>query len=495
MNEQYPLPIAFVRRMQEQLGPDAAAYFAAMEEPWHRGLRLNPMKPLPADHPLHGDLLEPVPWHKGGWYLSNDSTLGAHPLHEAGAYYIQEPSAMTAVSVLAPKPGERVLDLCAAPGGKSTQIAGMLAGEGLLVCNEPVPSRSKILSRNIERMGIGNALVVSADPDQLCAKWQNCFDAILVDAPCSGEGMFRRHPETRLEWNEQSPAGCAARQSRILNAAVQMLKPGGRLVYSTCTLNLVENEQMVEGLLAEHPELSAVAFSLVVENEWGAGGLSPCRAWAEPTNERSAESVSTVSAEGARCAAEPLRTMDAPDGMLHLYPHQFKGEGHFVAQVRKAAEDALGDDSADATDFLPAAQQLAKPDKAMLAAYAAFVKSFGGDLPEANAQFGDMLIAAPDLPPLKGLKVLRAGLQLGSMKGKIFMPDHALAMGLTTGGDYPTVAVDESQAAAYQRGETLPVPDDVSGYCLVTLDGLALGFGKASGGQVKNHYPKGLRRG
>lgn len=461
MNEQYPLPIAFVRRMQEQLGPDAAAYFAAMEEPWHRGLRLNPMKPLPADHPLHGDLLEPVPWHAGGWYLSNDSTLGAHPLHEAGAYYIQEPSAMTAVSVLAPKPGERVLDLCAAPGGKSTQIAGMLAGEGLLVCNEPVPSRAKILSRNIERMGIGNALVVSADPDQLCAKWHSCFDAILVDAPCSGEGMFRRHPETRLEWNEQSPAGCAARQSRILNAAIQMLKPGGRLVYSTCTLNLVENEQMVEGLLAEHPELSASAFSLPI----GTG--------------------------------DSASIMNAPDGMLHLYPHQFKGEGHFVAQVRKAAEDASGGDAvaADMTDFLPAAQQLAMPDKAMLAAYAAFGKSFGGDLPEANAQFGDMLIAAPNLPPLKGLKVLRAGLQLGSMKGKVFMPDHALAMGLPTGGSYPTVAVDEAQAAAYQRGETLPVPDDFSGYCLVTLDGLALGFGKASDGQVKNHYPKGLRRG
>ncbi|MBR2924961.1 MAG: RsmB/NOP family class I SAM-dependent RNA methyltransferase [Clostridia bacterium] len=461
MSDCYPLPQAFVRRMQEQLGPDAAAYFAAMEEPWHRGLRLNPAKPLPEDHPLHGDLLEPVPWHKGGWYLSNDSALGAHPLHEAGAYYIQEPSAMTAVSVLNPQPGERVLDLCAAPGGKSTQIAGLLAGEGLLVCNEPVPSRAKILSRNIERMGVSNALVVSADPDQLCARWRNCFDAILVDAPCSGEGMFRRHPETRLEWDEQSPAGCAARQTRILNAAVQMLKPGGRLVYSTCTLNLVENEQVVEGLLAEHPELSAVAFSLPI----------------------SADANAAV--------------MEAPEGMLHLYPHQFKGEGHFVAQVRKAAEDVSDDDSiaADATDFLPAAQQLAKPDKPMLAAYTAFCKAFGGDLPDGNAQFGDMLISAPDLPPLKGLKVLRAGLQLGSMKGKVFMPDHALAMGLPVDGAYPAVAVNETQAAAYQRGETLPAPEGISGYCLVTLDGLALGFGKASDGQVKNHYPKGLRRG
>lgn len=460
MSECYPLPEAFVRRMQEQLGPDAAAYFAAMEKPWHRGLRLNPAKPLPEDHPLYDDLPESVPWHKGGWYLSNDSLLGAHPLHEAGAYYIQEPSAMTAVSVLNPQPGERVLDLCAAPGGKSTQIAGLLGGEGLLVCNEPVPSRAKILSRNIERMGVTNALVVSADPDQLCARWQNCFDAILVDAPCSGEGMFRRHPETRLEWNEQSPAGCAARQTRILNAAIQMLKPGGRLVYSTCTLNREENEQVVEQLLQSHPDLCAVPFSL--------------------------------------CVGSDGSVMNAPEGTLHLYPHQFKGEGHFVAQVRKAAGrmDSDGDISAACeTVFLPAEQCLSRPDKALLAAYAAFCNAFSRKMPQANAQFGDMLIYAPELPPLKGLKVLRAGLQLGSAKGKVFLPDHALAMGLPTNDAYPVVAVDEAQAAAYQRGETLPAPEGFSGYCLVTLDGLALGFGKVSDGQVKNHYPKGLRRG
>ena len=161
-----------------------------------------------------------------------------------------------------------------------------------------------------------------------------------------------------------------------------------------------------------------------------------------------------------------------------------------MAQLRKA-------DTADAnaTEFQPAGMQLAPPDKAMAAAYASFCKAFGDDLPKANACFGDMLISAPDLPPLKGLKVLRAGLQLGSMKGKIFMPDHALAMGLPTGGDLPAHAVDEAQAAAYQRGETLPAPEGLNGFCLVTLDGLSLGFGKASDGQVKNHYPKGLRRG
>jgi len=450
MSEHYPLPEAFVRRMQEQLGPDAAAYFAAMEEPWHRGLRLNPRKPLPETHPLRADLLEPVPWHEGGWYLSNESLLGAHPLHEAGAYYIQEPSAMTAVRVLSPVPGERVLDLCAAPGGKSTQIAGLLDGKGLLVCNEPVPSRAKILSRNIERMGVPNALVVSADPDQLCKRWQCCFDAILVDAPCSGEGMFRRHPETRQEWNEQSPLGCSQRQTRILNAAVQMLRPGGRLVYSTCTLNLEENEHVIAQLLAEHPELESAAFQLPI----GVG-----------------------------------RNMDAPQGMLHLYPHQFKGEGHFVALIRKVSSA-----DRDSTDFLPAHQQLAVADKTMLAAYRTFCKHFSDGLPEANAQFGDMLISSPDLPPLKGLKVLRAGIQLGNMKGKVFVPDHALAMALPAGGPFPAQPADEGQAAAYQRGETLPAPDGFTGYCLVTLDGLTLGFGKASDGQIKNHSPKGLRR-
>ena len=358
---------------------------------------------------------------------------------------------MAPAGLLDVRPGMKVLDLCAAPGGKTTQLAAALRGEGLLVCNEPVPSRAKILSRNIERMGVTNALVVSADPDQLCQRWQHCFDAILVDAPCSGEGMFRRHPETRLEWDEQSPLGCAQRQTRILNAAVQMLRPGGRLVYSTCTLNLEENDQVVATLLEQHPELEAVPFQLPI------GGS----------------------------------VMDAPQGTLHLYPHQFKGEGHFVAMVRKAQDAPAG----NATEFFPAGQMLAAPQKPMLAAYAAFGKTFGKNLPEGNAQFGDMLISAPDLPPLKGLKVLRAGLQLGNLKGKIFMPDHALAMSLPADGSYPTASVDEQQAAAYQRGETLPAPAGLSGFCLVALDGLALGFGKASDEQVKNHYPKGLRRG
>ena len=205
------LPPAFVSRMRAQLGAEADAYFAALERPYLRGLRLNPQKPVSeAALEAVGGVEGPVPWNAAlGRYLHQDSLAGSDPLHEAGAYYLQEPSAMAPVSALAPHPGERVLDLCAAPGGKSTQIAAALAGEGLLVCNEPVPSRAKILSRNIERMGIPNALVVSAQPEALAARWAGAFDAVLVDAPCSGEGMFRRHPETRAEWTPAAPAGCA----------------------------------------------------------------------------------------------------------------------------------------------------------------------------------------------------------------------------------------------------------------------------------------------
>lgn len=442
----YPLPQSFIDRMRAQLGSEADAYFAALDEPYQRGIRMNPRKPV--DPALVDGLLENVPWnHPHGHYLTMDSAAGLDPLHEAGGYYIQEPSAMAPVALLKPMPGERVLDLCAAPGGKTTQIADALGGEGLIVCNEPVPSRAKILSRNVERMGVSNALVVSADPEQLSPIWPEAFDAILVDAPCSGEGMFRRHPETRSEWNESSPEGCAVRQKRILACAVQMLRPGGRLAYSTCTLNHEENEQVVAWLLKEYPELETVPFSM-------------------PLNDG--------------------RTLDAPDGMAHLYPHQLRGEGHFAALIRKKGDAAF-------SLFAPAATRLAAPQKPLLAAYGVFAKPFPG-LPRANAQLGDALLCAPDLPPLKGVKVLRAGIQLGVLKGRVFAPDHALAMALPLNCAIPTLPLTREEALKYQSGETLPCADELSGYVLPVYAGLPLGFGKASNGQLKNHYPKGLRR-
>lgn len=440
------LPTAFIARMRAQLGEHADAYFSALDEPYQRGLRLNPRKPVSED--AVDGIGAPVPWNAAcGRYLSQESAAGLDPLHEAGAYYIQEPSAMAPVTLLDVAPGMRVLDLCAAPGGKSTQIADRLKGQGLLVCNEPIPSRAKILSRNVERMGVANALVVSALPEQLSPLWPEAFDAILVDAPCSGEGMFRRHPETRSEWNESSPEGCAARQKHILTCAVRMLKPGGSLVYSTCTLNHEENERVIAWLLHAHADLSPVPFSLPI-------------------------------GEG--------RVLDAPDGMAHLYPHELKGEGHFVAKLRKA-------DAPSESIFMPADTALGAPQKNLLDAYRAFAQPFPS-LPSATAQMGDTLLAAPELPPLKGIRVLRAGLQLGTLKGKVFAPDHALATALPLPYALPTVPLSREQALLYQSGEVLPCPEKLSGYVLPTYLGLALGFGKCSGGQMKNHYPKGLRR-
>lgn len=439
------LPEAFLSRMQAQLGEEYEQYLAALERPRAVALRMNPLK---GEAPTLPFVREAVPWEPTGYYYDPAARPGLHPLHEAGVYYLQEASAMSAVALLDPQPGERICDLCAAPGGKTTQIAGRMAGQGFLLCNEINPKRAKILSRNIERMGVSNALVVSAEPEKLAALWPEAFDAILVDAPCSGEGMFRRHPETRAEWSEASPEGCAARQKRILSCAAAMLRSGGRLVYSTCTLNREENESVIAWLLEAFPSLSPLPFSFSM-------------------------------GEG--------RTMNAPNGTAHLYPHELRGEGHFVAQVCKAGEGGA------AELFRPAAERLGAPQKPLLAAYEAFAKPFGS-LPRANAQLGEALLSAPDLPPLQGVKVLRAGVQLGALKGRVFAPDHALAMALTTPYPLPTVPLTREDALAYQRGEALPCAESLGGYVLPTYEGLALGFGKCSGGQMKNHYPKGLRR-
>lgn len=430
------LPQDFIHWMSRQLPQEElSAFLHAYEEPYLRGIRLNPLKPMDADAAVDG-LGEGVPWEPAGHYLSRESLAGAKPLHEAGAYYIQEPSAMLPVAVLDPQRGERVLDLCAAPGGKTTQIAGRMQGEGLLVCNEPVGKRAQILSRNVERMGVANALVVSEMPDKLSACWSEGFDAVLVDAPCSGEGMFRRHPETREEWSPQNRAGCAKRQAEILDSAAGLVRPGGRLVYATCTLNRMENEDTVAAFCMRHPDFMPEPFSL----------------------------------PGA----------DAPDGMLTCYPHRMKGEGQFAAKLRRTGfgEAVIRTDAS-----------MPRPDRAQLAA----LRSFDPDAPVPTAMLGETMVFLPECPPVRGIRVLRMGLHLGTMKGKVFQPDHAWAMA-SRAPKLPRIALDEAQAAKYQAGETLDVPETCKGFLLPTLHGLALGWGKASGGMMKNHYPKGLRR-
>jgi len=430
------LPNAFIQQLLPLLGKEADAFFAALEQPSLRGLRFRDER-QPLDE---ADLLGPIPYALNGWYLRAQSMAGAQPLHEAGAYYIQEPSAMAAAAVLAPQAGDKVIDLCAAPGGKSTQLA-MAADLALLAANEPIPSRAQILSRNIERIGIGNAVVTCAYPDALAARWPGFFDKALVDAPCSGEGMFRRHPETVAEWTPDAPPRCHQRQVEILRSAAKLLRPGGRLVFSTCTFNDTENEGTVRVFLREHPSFR----------------LLPIRVPGLP---------------------------EAPEGMLRLWPHRFAGEGHFIALLEKTG--TMPDEDKPA---LP--QPLPSPGREAAAAWQTFAREMGCGLP-LNACWNDRLLSVPAaLPPLERLRVLRAGLQLGEMRGKLFQPDHALALAVPLQKRFE---ITEEVAIAYLHGDTLPCPDDLRGYYAICCQGFQLGFGKASGGQMKNHYPKGLRK-
>ena len=444
------LPQAFIDRMAVQLGDELPAFLRTYDEPYQRGLRANPLKggATLARQTLGAELLAPVPWEPTGFYLSMDSRAGAEIQHEAGAWYLQEPSAMIPAAVLDPQPGEHVLDLCAAPGGKSTQLGLRMAGQGTLICNEPVPDRARILSRNIERMGVGNAVVVSAYPDALADAWEDAFDAIQCDAPCSGEGMFRRHPETRAEWNAGSPAGCAKRQGEILDSAARMLRPGGRLVYSTCTLNTVENEGVIGDFLARHPDFRLQPFA--------------------------------------------LPGLDAPQGMLTIYPHRVRGEGHFVAKLVRGGEGTASrwqaqPMPAEARKYLSAAKEAlpdwARPDMAL----------------QRRGTEEWELYRMPELPErMPRATVLRRGLHLGTLKGSakgrklpVFTPDHAAAVAADA-PDVPRVALTEEQARLYLAGQTIPA--EGKGWALATFMGVALGWGKISDGVMKNHYPKGLRR-
>ena len=251
------LPSAFLTRMQEMLGEEYEAFLQSYESGHYQSLRLNPRKTdreeFTEKSPFH---LTPVAWEKNGFYYSEEDTPGKHPYHEAGVYYIQEASAMAPVGYLDVQPGDYVLDLCAAPGGKSTQIGAAMQGKGILICNEIHPARAKILSENVERMGLTNAVVTNESPERLSAYFPEYFDKILVDAPCSGEGMFRKHEEACSEWSPENVELCAKRQDSVLDEAAAMLKKGGRLVYSTCTFALQEDEGSVARFLLRHPEFS-----------------------------------------------------------------------------------------------------------------------------------------------------------------------------------------------------------------------------------------------
>ena len=427
------LPQAWVERMRGQLRDEMPAFLNAMETTGLRGIRLNRRKPVP-ELEAWPDLEAPVPWEKDGYYLKKESTAGTTVWHEAGAFYLQEPSAMLPGALLDVRPGEWVLDLCAAPGGKATQAGLALNGNGLLVANEPVEKRARILSRNIERMGIPNAVVTCTKPEELARRWGSIFDAVMVDAPCSGEGMFRRDPETRAQWSPESASGCVCRQREILEAAAQLVRPGGRLVYSTCTFNPAENEENAAWFLREHPEYEPDPIKL--------NGITE------------------------------------KNGMYICYPHRMAGEGQFAVRLRK--KGILSCRMIEGTRGLPAA------DRETRNAFRTFLPV----LPEATHLLGQTAVHLPSGPDLKGIRVLRAGLHLGEARGKTIVPDHACAAAFSFSG-MPVCEADAQEAQRYLSGETLA--HDEKGWLVIRFRGMNLGWGKGSEGFIRNHYPKGLR--
>lgn len=451
------LPELFLNRMERMLGEEYQKFLESYQMPQYHSLRVNLLKGTEEElRTKVGFLKEPVAWADGGCYCKEEERPGKHPFHEAGAYYIQEASAMAPAAYLGAEPGERVLDLCAAPGGKSTQIAADMRGRGLLVCNEIHPQRAKILSENVERMGIRNALVVSHKPDFLAERFPAYFDRILVDAPCSGEGMFRKKEEAVKEWSLENVKMCADRQSDILESAALMLRPGGRMVYSTCTFAPEEDEGTVSAFLQKHQEFH------LEETEKFPGMASGMALHCE-TDSREIEKT------------------------IRLWPHKLKGEGHFVACFQKDGEALNG------------GYGLCEEEKGIPLKECGEWESFGSQylnipLNGKYLKFGDQLYLVPEnTPTLKGLKVLRPGLHLGTLKKNRFEPSHALALSLRPEEAAYKLDLSLEEAVRYLKGETFPAQGE-KGWYLITVEGYSLGWGKLAGGVMKNHYPKGLRK-
>ncbi len=475
------LPIEFEKKMKAFLGDEWDDFLYSYDNNRFQALRFNTLKVQSPEERMR--ILKvlgispdkKVSWANEAYYFDENVRPGKHPYHEMGLYYIQEPSAMSAAALLAPKPGMRVLDLCAAPGGKSTQLATYLGDSGLLVSNEINTQRSRILSQNIERMGIKNAIVTNEDSFVLASHFPGFFNAIQVDAPCSGEGMFRKLPEAIEQWSMENVAICAARQKEILDNAAVMLKPGGVIVYSTCTFSKEENEDVIEYFLERHPD-----FTL--------------------------------------------------EEMERFWPHKVDGEGHFVAKlVRRGSVNELGADYDVCEDSCNKVEDtglkadrktkknknsknrknetkpaLTKENMKLLTEFldetisedmAAWIKN------SRLVMFGEQLYRLPDMEvDIKGLKVQRAGLHIGEFKKQRFEPSHSLALALKLNDAKNVVKLtcDNPQTIGFFNGQSVILSDEQAveckkGWALVCVDGYTAGWGKVNGTQVKNHYPKGLR--
>lgn len=462
------LPESFLHKIRALLGEDYSNFINTYDKPASRGLRINSLKVNPREWASNPPFaIRPIPWIKEGFYYDPAARPGKHPYHAAGLYYIQEPSAMAVVEALHPQAGERVLDVAAAPGGKATQIAVHMRHQGLLIANEVHSMRAKILSENIERLGITNAIVTNEEVSRLAERFPQYFDRILLDAPCSGEGMFRKDEDARVEWSPAAVHACSIRQDQLLELASQMLKPGGKLVYSTCTFSPEENEHVIEKFLQKHPDWHL----LPVPNY--AGYQNGNEGWSLSNDRELAKTV-------------------------RLWPHHIEGEGHFIALLQKEEQE-----SHTTSVRASSKTKTAKKDTALREAiryWTAFANEYltlAWNVPhDRYVLFGTQLYLLPDsAPSLDSLKVLRAGLHLGEWKKGRFEPSHALALALTESDFIYTTRYTAGHVDidAYLRGDTISVDTDLRGWTVVLIDGHPLGWGKAIQGTLKNHYPKGLR--
>jgi NOL1/NOP2/sun family putative RNA methylase len=436
------LPTQFLNRMQHLLAALAAQTASETEfqnfknqlETGERqyAIRTNTLKITRAALAQELNLSEFVPWSDTGLYATREARLGAHPLHHAGAYYVQEPSAQAVALALDVQPKLRILDLCAAPGGKSTHIAALMQNQGVLVCNEISATRGRALAENLERLGcIG--MVTNEEPIRLANQWGAYFDRVLVDAPCSGEGMFRKHQAAIESWSETQIRTCATRQNSILENAAMLLKENGILVYSTCTFAPEENENIITAFLEQHPEFN----------------LEPIQGYQTGLNNI-----------GSR-----------------LLPHLIRGEGHFIARLRKNATN-------------PQNQTQPSLSAGKWKNWQEFSQEF--QLPNGiPTEFrNEIQIIHPESPNLQGIRALRAGIPVAHLEKNRLEPHHALSRVIKN--HHNTLELENPEISAYLRGETI-TREGKAGWVLLHTQGIALGWGKRVGQTIKNHYPKHLR--
>ena len=479
------LPAAFVEEMEtlfEKLPgvsqSELPAFLESLGKERSYGLRRNPLKyereEFEEEMPFS---LERIPWTEEGYFYKKEDRPGKSPYHEAGAFYIQEPSAMIVAELLGAKPGEYIADLCAAPGGKGTQIAGKMQGEGILVCNEYISSRAQILSQNMERMGVSNCMILSESADRIARRFPLFFDRVLVDAPCSGEGMFRKEEQALLQWSPENVVMCAERQREILEAAAKIVRPGGVLVYSTCTFSEAEDEEVIRDFLKGHREFRA--DETVLSGEPAEAGVCP----------------------------------GGLPGTIRMWPHKLRGEGHFAARMikeggrnRKKTADEDGNSSREGARARTAKKYRRGKEKGGVKNseqekqdyFRSFCeKYFCEDYRDKLENSGKFLwkkeylfLIPKNMPEPKELRAERAGLYLGEAKRGRFEPSHTWAMTLRR--EDVLQYLEPEDPAAYLRGEALE-NTGCSGWVLILLRGKPLGWGKAGGNLVKNHYPRGLR--